>query len=151
MNRHERSLYDLFGVPSTASHAELHAAWKRLVAQYHPDRHDDHPLRGLAEEKVAELNAAWAVLSNPVKRARYDAQLAGVAPPPLPPGSWMLKYLLRAAMGFFVFMLLIRLGPALVRLLVRVFMSGTPIGGVVFLLGVAGGAWWWRSKRRKGK
>lgn len=149
MSRRERSLYDLFSLPSTASHDELHTAWKRLVAQYHPDRHDDHPLRQLAEEKVAELNAAWAVLSDPVKRARYDAQLAGVGPPPSQAGAWLLKYLLRAAMGFVVFLVLVRVGPHLVRLLMRVFLSGTPIGGVVFLVGLVGGAWWWRRRKRR--
>lgn len=149
MSRHDRSLYDLFSVPKTASHDEIHAAWKRLVAQYHPDRHDDHPLRKLAEEKVAELNAAWAVLSDPVKRARYDAQRAGITPAPSQAGSWLMKYVLRLVMGFFAFMVLIRVGPHLVRLLTRIFMSGTPIGGVLFLVGAVGGVWWWRKRRMK--
>lgn len=45
-----------------------------MVKQYHPDKLQDNPLRHLAEEKLKAINAAYEVLGNPEKRAKYDAQ-----------------------------------------------------------------------------
>src|ERR1019366_3598564 len=49
---------------------ELKAAYRKLALQFHPDRNpDDHT----AEEKFKEAAEAWSVLSDPQKRAAYDA------------------------------------------------------------------------------
>ena len=64
-------LYKRLGLERTASADEIQRAYRKLVAQYHPDKHQDNALRALAEEKVRSINEAYEVLSDPA-RARYD-------------------------------------------------------------------------------
>ena len=55
--------YSVLGVPSTASRDTIHAAWKALLRQYHPDA--NHGVDVSARAK--EINEAYAVLGK--KRA----------------------------------------------------------------------------------
>ena len=50
---------------SSASAAELKAAYRALVKQHHPDAGGD-------EHRILELNAAWEVLGDPDRRAEHD-------------------------------------------------------------------------------
>ena len=74
----------------SASQKEITKAYRRLAARYHPDKHQGNELQDLAEEKLAELNEAYNVLSDPTRRAGYDRE-RGQAPPPnqagAPPGT----------------------------------------------------------------
>lgn len=65
-----RDYYEVPGVPRTASAAKLKAAYKRLSQKLRPDKAGEGP-----EETAAfqEVTAAYAALSDPEKRARYDA------------------------------------------------------------------------------
>jgi curved DNA-binding protein CbpA len=63
--------YALLGVPFTATHAEITAAYRRAMKRAHPDRQRPER-RAAAEELARRLNTAYAVLSNPVKRLAYD-------------------------------------------------------------------------------
>ncbi len=65
-----RDLYAMLGVAPTATPAEIRQAYRRLVRQYHPDRHPGDPA---AHARMVEINAAYAVLSDPDRRAAYDA------------------------------------------------------------------------------
>ncbi|MDE6059108.1 MAG: molecular chaperone DnaJ [Clostridia bacterium] len=65
----KKNYYEILGVSKTASEAEIKAAYKKLVKQYHPDL---HPNDKLAAEKFKEINEANEVLSDPQKRAAYD-------------------------------------------------------------------------------
>jgi molecular chaperone DnaJ len=67
MNKHD--YYDVLGVRSQATDQELKSAYRKLALQYHPDRNSGSQQ---AEEKFKELNEAYAVLSNPESRRRYD-------------------------------------------------------------------------------
>ncbi|MCA9543833.1 MAG: molecular chaperone DnaJ [Myxococcales bacterium] len=60
--------YELLGVPRDVDAAELKKAFRQLALQYHPDRNDAPD----AEEKFKQINEAYAVLSDPQKRAHYD-------------------------------------------------------------------------------
>jgi molecular chaperone DnaJ len=62
-------LYQILGVSRDASQAEIKKAYRQLVRQYHPDTNRDNPE---AEEKFKKINAAWSVLGDSEKRARYD-------------------------------------------------------------------------------
>lgn len=65
-----RDYYEVLGVPRTASAIELKTAYRRLSQKLHPDKAGEGP-----EETAAfqEVTAAYAVLSDPEKRVRYDA------------------------------------------------------------------------------
>ena len=65
----KRDYYEVLGVSRSAGGGELKAAYRKLALDYHPDRNPDDPV---AEEKFKEASEAYAVLSDPEKRARYD-------------------------------------------------------------------------------
>lgn len=64
-----KSLYDTLEVSENASEAEIKKAYRRLARQYHPDINKQ---KG-AEEKFKEINAAYEILSDKEKKAKYDA------------------------------------------------------------------------------
>ena len=66
--KNEPDPYAILGVAPTASEAEIRAAYRALVAKYHPDRHQGNPLEELASAKMAEINRAYEILSDPVRR-----------------------------------------------------------------------------------
>ena len=65
----KRDYYEVLGIERTAAAAEIKKAYRKLAAQYHPDR---NPGDGEAEERFKEAAEAYAVLSDADKRARYD-------------------------------------------------------------------------------
>ena len=64
-----RDYYEVLGVSRGAEAGELKSAYRRLALQYHPDRNPDDPA---ASEKFKEASEAYAVLSDPERRQRYD-------------------------------------------------------------------------------
>ena len=64
-----RDYYEILGVPRTAGEAEIKKAYRQLAMQFHPDRNRGD--KG-AEERFKEVNEAYAVLSDPDKRAHFD-------------------------------------------------------------------------------
>ncbi len=75
--------YDLLSVPPDATPEAIRTAYRTLAQIYHPDRltHLKPEARHFAEERFKALNQAYSVLSDPGKRAAYDATLR--QPPPL--------------------------------------------------------------------
>ena len=61
--------YNILGVDKTASADEIKKAYRRTAIKYHPDK---NPGNKEAEEKFKQAAEAYAVLSDPDKRARYD-------------------------------------------------------------------------------
>lgn len=74
--------YDELGVPPTAPAVEIRRAYLALARRFHPDRlHASSAAeRAAAAARMSRINAAWTVLSDPAKRAAYDANLRGDAP-----------------------------------------------------------------------
>ena len=62
-------LYDVLDVTADATPAEIKKSYRRLALLWHPDK--NHAPE--AAEVFKELSGAFAVLSDPEKRARYDA------------------------------------------------------------------------------
>src|SRR6185503_13325355 len=65
-----KDYYKTLGVGRTATEAELKSAYRKLAKQFHPDK---NPGDNKAEEKFKEINEAYEVLSDSVKRQKYDA------------------------------------------------------------------------------
>jgi curved DNA-binding protein len=67
-----RDYYEVLGVPRSAPAAEIKRAYRQLARKHHPDL---QPVaeRAKAAERFKEINEAYEVLSDPDKRAKYDA------------------------------------------------------------------------------
>jgi len=62
-------LYQRLGLKRGASEAEIKKAYRSLAKQLHPDRNKDNPK---AAERFSQITAAYDLLSDKDKRARYD-------------------------------------------------------------------------------
>lgn len=72
----QRDYYEVLGVPRDADAKRIKDAFRELALKYHPDRNKSPG----AEARFKEIAEAYAVLSDPRKRAEYDARgFAGVA------------------------------------------------------------------------
>ncbi|MEJ5258207.1 MAG: molecular chaperone DnaJ [Fervidobacterium sp.] len=67
----KKDYYEILGIPKNASDDEIKAAYKKLVKEWHPDRHAGDKKKQ-AEQKFKEIQEAYEVLSDPQKRAMYD-------------------------------------------------------------------------------
>ncbi len=61
--------YETLGVPRDADAQTIKSAYRKLALRYHPDRNNGDDA---AEERFKAINEAYAVLSDPEKRARFD-------------------------------------------------------------------------------
>jgi molecular chaperone DnaJ len=67
----KRDYYEILGVKKNATHEELKKAYRELALRYHPDRVPAEKKKE-AENTFKEISEAYAVLSDPQKRALYD-------------------------------------------------------------------------------
>ena len=65
----KRDYYEVLGVDRNVSEADLKKAYRKVAKKYHPDT---NPGDAEAEEKFKEAAEAYAVLSDPEKKAKYD-------------------------------------------------------------------------------
>jgi len=71
--------YAMLGVPRDAEAKTIKNAFRQLARRYHPDTSTEPD----AKQRFKEIAEAYAVLSDPARRASYDAQgpLAWPGPP----------------------------------------------------------------------
>lgn len=73
--------YIVLGVKNTATSDEIKSAYRELAKKYHPDK---NPNNKAAEDFFKEVQQAYAVLSNPEKRRKYDLQFSYAGRPKQP-------------------------------------------------------------------
>jgi DnaJ-class molecular chaperone len=70
--QHRTTLYETLEVSPTASARVIKAAYRCLAQFNHPDKNPD----AASCERLARINQAYSVLSDPQQRQRYDLSLA---------------------------------------------------------------------------
>ena len=133
--------YAALGVARSATQAEIKAAYQTLIRKYHPDLHQQNPLADLAQQRLVHINAAYELLSDPMKRATYDAGFrawtrgrgarerraqAAAGGWRIGRVGWVIPAILAIPIAFRVTVMLVRL---LRLLFVRLLGAGGAIGG----------------------
>lgn len=77
------TLYQVLAVTRAASQDEIKSAWRRMARQWHPDVCKEPD----AATQFRRIQEAYELLSQPGKRARYDAALVMTAPVATPAPS----------------------------------------------------------------
>jgi len=88
MSKRAPDLYVLLGVAPDADRREVARAYRRRLREVHPDTRDrlsDGP--DPAHADLRALQEAYAVLRNPARRARYDAQRRAAQKPTEAPAT----------------------------------------------------------------
>ena len=65
----KRDYYEVLGLDKSADESAIKKAYRQLAKKYHPDM---NPGDAEAEKNFKEVNEAYAVLSDPEKKSRYD-------------------------------------------------------------------------------
>lgn len=74
----KRDYYEVLGLDKSASDSDIKKAYRRIAKDCHPDLHPDDKE---AEARFKEANEAYAILSDPDKKSKYDQfGFAGVDP-----------------------------------------------------------------------
>ncbi|KAL7065070.1 hypothetical protein AAHC03_04558 [Spirometra sp. Aus1] len=63
------SMYHVLGVPKRAEEDDIKRAFRKAALRFHPDKNPDNPA---AAEIFKDVNRAYQVLMDPVKRSIYD-------------------------------------------------------------------------------
>lgn len=64
-----KNYYKILGIAKNAGEEEIKKAYRKLAKQWHPDKNPDNKK---AEEKFKEISEAYDVLSDAVKRKKFD-------------------------------------------------------------------------------
>lgn len=74
--RQSQTYYELLEVPANAPADRIRESYRLLASVWHPDRFPQGSKQHqLATRKLREINGAYEVLENPLRRAEYDRQL----------------------------------------------------------------------------
>lgn len=65
-----KDYYKILGLNKTATETEIKKAYRKLALQYHPDKNAGDTK---AETRFKEIGEAYAILSDPEKKARFDS------------------------------------------------------------------------------
>lgn len=66
----DKKLYDVLGINTDANNDDIKKAYKALSKQWHPDKNPNN--KDEATKKFQEISEAYAILSDPEKKERYD-------------------------------------------------------------------------------
>ena len=65
----KRDYYEVLGLDRNASSDDIKRAFRSLARKFHPDKNPDDPD---SESKFKEVQEAYAILSNPDEKSKYD-------------------------------------------------------------------------------
>ena len=65
----KRDYYEVLGVDRNVSDSDIKKAFRSKAREFHPDKNPDDPD---AEARFKEVQEAYAILSNPDERKKYD-------------------------------------------------------------------------------
>lgn len=68
----QKDYYKILGVSRSATDREIKKAFRNMAKQWHPDTYRGDLSSDQVEKKMAGLNEAYEVLSDPELRARFD-------------------------------------------------------------------------------
>lgn len=69
-----KDYYKILGVPKDADESQIKKAYKLLALKWHPDKNNDsEEAKAQAEIMFKDVGEAYAVISDPQKRRRYDS------------------------------------------------------------------------------
>jgi molecular chaperone DnaJ len=72
--------YDVLGVRRDATNSTIKKRWRELAREHHPDRAAGNAdADGELTARMARINAAYDLLSDPMRRAQWDASSDGLA------------------------------------------------------------------------
>ena len=74
-----KNYYSILGIERGANSEEIKKAYRKLALEFHPDRNEGNKI---AENRFKEIAEAYEILSDPIKKAKYDK------PEPVFGGSW---------------------------------------------------------------
>ncbi len=77
--------YEVLGVATDATTAEIQAAYRQHALRWHPDR---NPNDEYAMRMMQRVNAAWAILKDAQSRAEYDRSQRGETRSASGPQAW---------------------------------------------------------------
>jgi len=64
-----RDPYEVLGIAKSASHADIKKSYRQLAKKYHPDHNKNDPK---AASRLAEINAAYEIVGDEDKKAKFD-------------------------------------------------------------------------------
>ncbi len=84
-----KDYYRILGITPEADQKAIKAAYRQLARMYHPGTRNDDA----SDEKMKEINEAYAVLSDAKQRAKYDRRRRVVIRLDL--GMWLARRIVR--------------------------------------------------------
>jgi curved DNA-binding protein CbpA len=71
----QSDLYTLLGCKNTASPEDIRQSFRKLALKYHPDKNPSKD----ATNQFQQINAAYAILSDPISRQDYDRRFYNIS------------------------------------------------------------------------
>ena len=88
LNEKMKNYYKILELEPTATPEQIKSQYHLLLHAWHPDKFPNIDQKVKADERIKEINEAYNVLGDPIKREnydRYDRELRSYSPPPVRP------------------------------------------------------------------
>ena len=79
-----KDYYKILEVEPKATIEQIKSQHRFLIHAWHPDKFPNGELKDKAEEKIREINEAYSIIGDPIKRESYDRTLRSYTSTPPP-------------------------------------------------------------------